>query len=316
MSGADFEYDVAISFLAVDEPLANRLHASLQPPLRVFVFSKVQEELAGTDGAESFREVFRHRSRVAVVLFRSGWGETRFTRVEATAIKDYCLDAGWDRMLFVRLSAEGELPKWVPESNVYLDLQRFSFDDLIGVVKLKASQLGATLRALTPAERAGTIAAREAFDEETKELLRRSPAPFHQAATTLFETLEQHCGEMERTTGWAIVHTGSSRNYYLIVTRDVSLQLLPENVYANRAAGSVLTVRLFNGRVLSQEEREGGVWVLDEAQEIRSFRLQLDRELNVGWCWKYGGRALTNDAAAELVIGELLKEVQRPRRRD
>jgi hypothetical protein len=46
-------YDVAISFLSGDEPLA-RLHDQQSENLSVLVYSKRQEELAGTDGFESF----------------------------------------------------------------------------------------------------------------------------------------------------------------------------------------------------------------------------------------------------------------------
>ncbi len=316
MSDNDFEHDVAISFLGQDEPLANEIQARLQPPLRVFVFSKAQEEVAGTDGAESFREVFRHRSRIAVVLFRHGWGETRFTRVEAAAIKDYCLEAGWDRLLFVRLSREGAIPKWVPESYVYLDLARFTLEDLVGAVKARASQFGAALRAQTPAERAGAIAAREAFDEETKQLLRRSPQPFHDAGTKLVDSLERHCTEIEGASGWVMLRGGNTHTYYVIFARGVSVQLLPENVYSNCADGAFLYVRLFTGRVRTPAERAKGATLFDEPQESRKFRLSLHRDPAVGWCWKRDGRVLTNEAAAEFVMGELLKATERPQSRD
>jgi hypothetical protein len=44
-----YEYDAAISFLARDEPLAWQVRDALAP-LRVFVFSKAQEEVAGREG--------------------------------------------------------------------------------------------------------------------------------------------------------------------------------------------------------------------------------------------------------------------------
>jgi hypothetical protein len=67
-----YEYEVAISFLAPDEPLARQVAEALAP-LRVFVYSKAQEAIAGREGVEAFREVFRHQAQVAVVLFRPRW---------------------------------------------------------------------------------------------------------------------------------------------------------------------------------------------------------------------------------------------------
>ncbi len=77
MMDENSKYDVAISFLFCDEPLALRLYDDLSPTLKVFVFSKQQESLAGTDGVEEFRDVFRTNSRLAVVLFRDSWGDTK-----------------------------------------------------------------------------------------------------------------------------------------------------------------------------------------------------------------------------------------------
>lgn len=85
------KYDVAISFLSEDEPIATALHARLSSGLTVFYYPRSQEELAGTDGLESMRQPFLDETRVAVVLYKERWGKTPWTRVEETAIKDGCL---------------------------------------------------------------------------------------------------------------------------------------------------------------------------------------------------------------------------------
>ena len=68
------KFDVAISFLVKDEPIAAALYRALSETLNVFFFSRKQEELAGTDGMESMRGPFLDGSRVMVVLYREGWG--------------------------------------------------------------------------------------------------------------------------------------------------------------------------------------------------------------------------------------------------
>jgi hypothetical protein len=73
------QLDVAISFLARDEPTAAELYSRLKDGLNVFFFPRNQEELAGTDGLESMRTPFLE-ARVVVVLFREPWGETPWTR--------------------------------------------------------------------------------------------------------------------------------------------------------------------------------------------------------------------------------------------
>ena len=82
------QHDIAISFLSKDETLACKLAEELEREFSVFVFSKEQEKLAGTDGLETLRSAFRDESRLNVVLYRDGWGESPWTRLEQTAITD------------------------------------------------------------------------------------------------------------------------------------------------------------------------------------------------------------------------------------
>jgi hypothetical protein len=58
------KYDVAISFLAKDEPIAKDLYDRLSEVFKVFYFPHNQEDLVGTNGLESMREPF-FDSRVA-----------------------------------------------------------------------------------------------------------------------------------------------------------------------------------------------------------------------------------------------------------
>jgi hypothetical protein len=46
------KYDVAISFLSKDEPVAAALHDKLSEGLEVFFYPRKQEDLAGTDGCD------------------------------------------------------------------------------------------------------------------------------------------------------------------------------------------------------------------------------------------------------------------------
>ncbi len=98
---AEFNFDVAISFLHQDLGIATELHQRLIDGLRVFLYTREQKDLAGTDGTESFRAVFRSRSRLVVVLYRDGWGATPFTRVEYEAITDRFLKEGAEFLFFV-----------------------------------------------------------------------------------------------------------------------------------------------------------------------------------------------------------------------
>jgi len=89
------KYDVAISFLSSDEPIAAALYSRLSEGLQVFFYTERQEVLAATNGTESMRYPFLEGSRIVVVLYREGWGKTPWTRIEQAAIQDRCL-TGFD----------------------------------------------------------------------------------------------------------------------------------------------------------------------------------------------------------------------------
>jgi len=95
MGEPETKYDIAISFLQKDESLALEISRRLTEQFSIFVYSERQEEIAGTDGLETFRQVFLAESSLVVILYRDGWGKTRFTRVEEQAIKDRFSDDGW-----------------------------------------------------------------------------------------------------------------------------------------------------------------------------------------------------------------------------
>ena len=76
------KYDVAISFLSADEPVATAFNNKLSEGLQVFFYPGNQETLAGTDGMVSMRTPFLEDSHVVVVLYRERWGKTPWTGVE------------------------------------------------------------------------------------------------------------------------------------------------------------------------------------------------------------------------------------------
>lgn len=304
MNAAPYDYDVAISFLAADEPLALQILDALSP-LRVFVYSKAQEEVAGTEGVETFREVFRHRAQVSIVLFRPIWGQTKWTRVEETAIRDHCLDTGWDHLMFVRLTRDGDIPKWVPDSYIYLDFQSFGLSDLVGAVKAKCAKLGIELRPPTAADRARLIASREKFKQETRDLMRASPKPFHEAALQLFAAIDAALTEIEKGTGWQIARGSRAHSQFVARTGAVSIQLYAQDLYANTCDGASFDFRVFSGTLLTPAE-EGKFMTFDRPQVLRSHQLKLARVEQYGWCWEQGGDVLSTDAAASMVVEDFI----------
>jgi hypothetical protein len=121
-----FEYDVALSLRHGDLGLADEIKLAIDPPLRCFLYARKQEEIAGSDGLDTFRTVFRRDSRLNVVLYRDGWGKTPWTGVEEVAIKDACLRTKYRNLLWVRLDGAAT-PDWLPDTHQQFDLAAYPF---------------------------------------------------------------------------------------------------------------------------------------------------------------------------------------------
>lgn len=142
MPKPEFKYDVAFSFVAEDEPLATQLADQFEGRLEVFLYSRRQEQLAGTDGEKTFNEVFSKQARLVVVLYRDGWGQTPWTRIEETAIRNRAFDAGCDFVIFIPLDEKPAVPKWLPRTQLWVGLSRWGVSGAASVIDARFQELG------------------------------------------------------------------------------------------------------------------------------------------------------------------------------
>jgi hypothetical protein len=148
----EYEYDVAFSFLAKDEPYARRLAVLIGGQARTFVYSDHQKDLAGKDGMEEFTKTFAERARVVVVLHREGWGDHKWTGVERTAIKERGFEHGWEFLLAISL--DGTAPVGIPKAQLWLDWKRFGEETAVAVILRKVTEQGGDVHEESAAEQA------------------------------------------------------------------------------------------------------------------------------------------------------------------
>lgn len=146
---SSYRYDVAFSFLAKDVHLAEQLANDLQPALSTFVYSRRKEELLGGDGMDQFAAVFGGEARLAVILYRDGWGRTPWTAFEETHIKSRALATRMTSFLVIKLD-DSELPLWIPDTHLYLSVANESRFELTAVIRLRARERGAILKSESP----------------------------------------------------------------------------------------------------------------------------------------------------------------------
>jgi hypothetical protein len=299
------KYDVALSFLSKDSHTAAALNDKLSEGLNVFFFPRRQEELAGTEGLESMREPFYDNSRVNVVLYRGGWGETPWTRVEETAIKDACLKFGWQRLFFLVLD-QSALPVWVPHTHVWFNYAEYGLEQAVGAIKARVQEMGGKSVRLTPAKRAETLKAEEQYLRDkrgmnSEEGLNKIVA----AVRRLFDEIERQCKDLNLRC--ESVFSERSTAQTCVITNDaVTVTVVWNQPYANILDGTGLVVREFKGRLILPSERNR--YYLDQPRKDREVVYAPDLSLARDYGWKQEEKAefLSSEALAEKCVISLL----------
>jgi hypothetical protein len=292
------KYDVAISFLAADEPTAKALADQLESSeLSVFFFPRNQEELAGTDGFQSMREPFLD-ARIVAVLYREPlgekpWGETPWTRIEETAIKDRCLNRGWSSLMFVTLNKPTTLPRWLPETHIRYAMQDYGVDQLVGAIKLRVQEQGGTISPPDAMSVAKQVQNEAIYLQDRDRLMHDRAWIENTVHASLHETINKLVSLAEEANtkhGIRIECCAHERECVLrsgFVSMLVRLkQPIYNSVSSDPSGDCFLRVGELSGTVLLPQERR---WVMDRPQLLQEHRFRVDVAQDRSLIWVKSG---------------------------
>jgi hypothetical protein len=264
-----YKFDVAFSFLSQDEGLAMQLNDLLQDRVKTFVYPERQKELAGTDGEETFGKVFREEARLVVVLYRVGWGETKWTRVEQAAIRARGFEHGYSFAKFIPLDEPAHLPPWLPPTQIYIGLRRFGIEGAAAVIEERIRDLGGQAHQETIEERAKRLERQAAF--EARRHTFRSGAGV-KAANVQLGVLKQavaaRAAVVNASTSMSL-QTGEREGKFWLVGLGRALGLLWRQKYSNTLSESQLDVRLFDSLPPTQ-------WMFEKPSTLMSLSFTFD----------------------------------------
>jgi hypothetical protein len=301
----DVPHDIAISFLSGDEPLAVRIHDELTEKLSVFVYSKRQEQLAGTDGLESFRKAFLSDARLVVVLYRDGWGKTRWTAVEELAIKDRIFDGGWNSLLFVMLDEKATPPAWLPKTHIRFNYGSYG-DDLIGAIKMRAQGLGSSLKVETATERAKRAQSIELLRaERDRMLLANGSAAVRAEHQALRVQLDRKISDIQKELTTIRLEYGADSHEYVIRTEAISL-----NFYLHATAPATqsrIVIQRFDAPLILPSDRSRRMFLPGESPRmISKEEFFFDYDTACGWCWRKRERGSQETLLSTVSLAEYL----------
>jgi len=281
MGSNKYKYDVAFSFLTQDEELATKINELIKDRLHTFIYTEKQPEIAGKDGEIAFGNVFRTDARLVFVLYRKGWGQTPWTRIEETAIRDRAYEEGYDFVIFAPLDKPPSVPEWLPKNRIWIGLDRYGIEGAASVIEARAQERGAELRELSAADHAVRRSRDLEFRKKKEEFL-GSEKGVHAAR----EEIETLFNELDAAVEAATAHTREiskdrRRNAYAINVGRYGLLLSWSSPYANTVSSSVLRITLFNGAV----SIDGNYFPREEPRKVsvKDFSFDINRSEARGW---------------------------------
>lgn len=309
MLETSYDMDIAISFLNNDLGLAQELRELLGSDLDVFLYTEKQVELAGTDGLESFREVFRHRSRLVVILYREGWGHTPWTRVEQEAITDRFLKEGAE-FLFVVMLDDSQPPPWLPDKLIRFNLKDFGVEQAVGAIKARALEQGSAIHRPSPATLAEQTQEAVEFQKRRSQLLRTEEGVRAAAteAIRVIKLIEEGTEELQEAARKLGIEHGVDRYAIVVRTGDVALEVAYHNHIVNVLDKARLLIREIAGSVLLPGQH--GHYIRDP-KELKVTEFFPDVSRAYGWCWRnLEGQVFTSEKIAELSTDKFLALVE------
>lgn len=245
------EVDVAFSLLAADEGVADALVQRVREKVRAFVWSDRQKDMAGKDGVALLTELYEKRSQLVVVLYRSGYGETKWTRVEESAITSKGLNDGWSHVFLISL--DGTKPSWLPGSRLWYGYEQFGADIAAETIVARFSELGVAPKPETLIDKAGRIE-REKQGAERAENWRRSVEGVTAVLSeieTLWKYLEQRAKDInESAPSFGVQYrSGRDRSVRQLAVHQASVTFGWYYHYSNSLSSASLLIREFATRL-------------------------------------------------------------------
>lgn len=284
MTTSKYKYDVAFSLLADDEEIATSINELIKDGLTTFIYSERQQELAGTDGEKTFNLVFGSEARIVFVLYRKGWGETSWTRIEETAIRNRGYNEGYDFVIFAPLEKNPELPKWLPKNRIWIGLDRWGIEGAASVIEARVQEAGGSPKEETIKDRVNRLRNEIDAEKDRKQFL-DSPEGVKFAndeVNKLFGFLEQAIKNTSGSKSSVSLTISVGGRECAINGEGFSARFKWQLLYSNVLSDSVLYLDLFDGYF----SIKGDSFLFEKPKRIKNLEFQFDITKSKAPIWR------------------------------
>ncbi len=310
MAGEEYEYEVAFSFVKDDESIATALNDLLEDRLSTFLYSKQQEELAGTDGEQSFNEVFSKKSRIVVVIYRNEWGDSPWTRIEETAIRNRAYEEGYDFVIFIPVEDSAKFPRWLPKTQLWVGFKRWGIEGAASVIEARVQEAGGEPKEESASDKAVRVKRQIDAEISRKAFLksREGVNAALQEANNLFNTFESMCAEIKEVSCFEINCNRINDRELEINATGYCLAINWHYNYSNTLDESYLGISTWNGF-----PPRPGRHFIDTPSQVSKSKFDFDRNWaeNIGWYDSGKSQFIPTERLADHMLKELMGRVQK-----
>lgn len=248
-----------------------QINDRLQDRVRTFIYTEQQKVIAGTDGEETFNRVFGKEARIVAVLYRAGWGESRWTRIEQTAIRNRGHEHGYKFTVFIPLEEPSRVPEWLPAAQVWVDVNRFGIDAAAAVIQARIQDAGGQVHQETIEEHAQRIEREIAFVKRRDQFQwDEGVKAAKQEVAKLTTAIESRAEAVNRVSSIRLAVVQQSASVYL-VGLDRALGIHWQQRSGNHLEGAFLDASLFSHRPAGPNQ-----WMFEKPKLTRSMRFRFD----------------------------------------
>lgn len=261
--------------------MATEINDLIQDRLKTFLYSERQAEIGGTDGEITFKRVFAAESRIVVVLYRQGWGESSWTRIEREAIRERGHEYGYTFTIFIPLDTPATVPEWLPKAQIWVDLNRWGTKGAATIIEERVREQGGSPQKETVQERAVRLKRQLASEKERKDFLNSEPGL--QAALSELDKiaveLNRLVGELKPTFEIEMQRAQLQMN---VVGLGFGVKVGFAYKYSNTLDGSLMEISLWKGWPPLP-----GLYHPWNPEKLESIILHFDVTASKNYIWKF-----------------------------
>jgi hypothetical protein len=288
----------------------------LSKGFQVFFSPRRQEEIAGTDGMETFRQTFLADSRLNLVVYRQRWGTTPWTAVESNAIRDSCVQNQFRNIFMLNVENTRNFPDWLPHNHMRFDLGEYTLDQVVGAIKLRVAEQGGQYEPMTPLKQAQVMKAEQEYQWERSGVRSIQNLPrITVELAMLFAEMVKHCAAIGKDGALDLEYEVVGQQACVLRCGQAGMVVRWDQSYSDTLNDSGLAVEEYRGHLrFNQDAQQHVHWFPPECLEKTLYEPDLSRSREYGW--KLTGEStefVPSATLAQTCVMQFLNLVERQR---